>query len=282
MKTSPVENRRRSPWIRRCALILAACIILPMIFARLENRMIYFPTRDLEGTPSQVGLEFDDANIRTADGISIHGWWVPHDEAKLTVLFFHGNGGNISHRIHLLELLRDLGVSTLMVDYRGYGRSEGRPSEEGLYRDADAALKHLREARGIPLDRIVIFGKSLGGAVAIDLAARVETGGLIVESSFTSIKDMARRTVPILPVHLLVRTRFDSLAKMPSLRQPLLVIHGNRDEVVPFEMGRALYDAAEGTKDFLAVPGAGHNDLEYVGGEVYRERLRTFLARLSP
>lgn len=269
-------------WVVRGAVLFTAIVGGLMLFSFLEHSMIYFPEKEVGTDPSEVGLAFEDVHLRSSDGVAIHGWWVPSDAAGLTVLYLHGNAGNISNRVHRLHLLHDLGVSVLIIDYPGYGRSEGKPSEEGLYRAAETALEDLRRRRGLPPGRIVCFGKSLGGAVAVDLASRQEVGGLILESSFTSMKEMARRTVPVLPVHLLVRSLFDSLEKLPRVACPLLVIHGDADDVVPYELGRQLFETARGEKEFLAVPGAGHNDVMEVGGGPYRDRLRTFLERLRP
>ena len=250
------------------------------MIGRIEEHMIYFPERAIEVLPAEAGLRYEEVFIKTEDEVQIHGWWIPADEARLTILCFHGNAGNISHRIDRMTFFHDRGLDVFMIDYRGYGRSDGRPSEEGLYRDGRAAYEYLRESRGISPDRIVIFGKSLGGAVAADLATRVEAGGLILESTFTSIKDMARLAVPVLPVHLLVRTRFDSLEKVPEIRIPILVVHGKQDSIVPFEHGQRLYDAAQGTKELLPIPRADHNDVLFKGGSIYRDGLRAFLDRL--
>lgn len=253
-----------------------------MLLSFLEQSMVYYPEKDLAGDPSRAGLAFEDVQLRTEDGLSLHGWWVPRDDDRGTVLFLHGNAGNISHRLHRLALFHDLGVSTFIGDYRGYGRSEGKPSETGLYRDADAMYRHLREERGIPPERIVIFGKSLGGAVATDLAAREEAAGLILESAFTSLPDMAKEVVPLVPGKLLVRSRYDNLGKISTLKMPILIIHGDQDRVVPYEMGERLLDAAPQGTRFFPVPGADHNDVLDMGGRIYPERLETFLSRVIP
>lgn len=269
--------RARSKWIWRGIFLLSAAILFLMILSLLEHRMIYFPEKGISADPSQAGLAFEDVSLRAEDGVDLHGWWVPREGSDLTILFLHGNAGNISHRLGRIDFLHRLEANVLIIDYRGYGKSEGKPSEEGLYLDAQAAYRHLVEQRKIPPERIVCFGKSLGGAVAVDLATRVESAGLIMESAFTSIKDMARRVVPILPAHLLVRSRFDSLEKIPTLSVPILIIHGARDEVIPFDHGQRLFEAAKGKKDFLSIPDAGHNDVLLLGGQTYRDRIRTFL-----
>jgi fermentation-respiration switch protein FrsA (DUF1100 family) len=267
---------------KRIAILLLGGVGLAMLLSFLEQSMVYYPEKDLQGDPSGAGLAFEDVHLETEDGLSIHGWWVPHEDARMAILFLHGNAGNISHRLGRIALFHDLGASILIGDYRGYGRSEGRPSERGLYRDADAMYRHLREERGIPPERIVIFGKSLGGAVAADLAARKEAAGVILESSFTSLPDMAREVIPLLPGKLMVRSRYDNLRKIPTVRMPILIIHGDEDRVVPFEMGQRLLDAAPEGTQFFPVPGADHNDVLEMGGRIYPERVRSFLARVTP
>jgi len=195
------------------------------------------------------------------------------------LLFFHGNAGNLSHRAELLfELATRVPARVFVVGYRGYGRSEGRPSEDGLYRDARGAWRHLTGEDGLPPDRIVIFGKSLGGAVAIDLATEVEPAGLIVESSFTSIPDMAGKHYPFVP-KFMVRTQMNSLAKITTISCPKLFIHSKADRVVPYALGRKLYEAAPEPKSFHEVHGAGHNETWLVGGSAYFDAIAGFVAQ---
>ena len=269
--------RRVLRGLARVGFLVGVPLAVALVFLSLfEHSMIFYPDRKVLEDPSRIGLAFEDVEVVTDDGVRLHGWWVPREGAEVAVLWFHGNAGNISHRLERLAAFHALGVHNLIIDYRGYGKSDGRPSEKGLYRDADAVYRHLIEERGVAPERIVLFGKSLGGAVAVDLARRSEVGGLVVESSFTSIVDMAERTLPILPGRWLVRSRFDSLAKIPEVRAPVLVIHGDRDGLVPTEMGRRLFEAAGEPKDFYAVPGADHNDVLDRGGAAYLARLRAF------
>jgi fermentation-respiration switch protein FrsA (DUF1100 family) len=195
------------------------------------------------------------------------------------VLFFHGNAGNLSHRADMLLRLTRPGVNVLIIDYRGYGRSQGRPSEQGLYADATAAWTFLTAERGVDEDRIVLFGKSLGGAVAIDLAARVAPAGVIAQSAFTSVPDMAARHYPFVP-RMLVRTKMDSLAKIAGVSCPKLFVHSTGDEIVPYAMGRRLYDAAAEPKTFFEVRGAGHNETWLAGGEEYYRAINDFILGL--
>ncbi len=260
------------------ALGLAGCNVT------LADFFLYHPHRDLIGAPASLGLPYEDAWFAAEDGVRLHGWFVPAPDATLTLLFFHGNAGNISHWLETVGLLRRrLGVPFFLFDYRGYGRSEGRPSEEGLYRDARAALAHLRRHPAVRPDRIVFFGQSLGSAVAVELATREPPAGLILESPFTSVRAMGKAMFPFLPVSLLVGNQFDSLSRIPRIRVPLLVLHGDRDEVVPVSQGRALFEAATEPKTFFAIPGAGHNDIPIAGGPAYLDALARFLAgRGSP
>jgi fermentation-respiration switch protein FrsA (DUF1100 family) len=281
-------GRRRFPlrWLA-VLLVLCATIVAGVMF--LERQMIYFPTRypdglwELEKVTRQSGCSLEDCFFTAEDGPRLHGWWCRpiHAEgvtADMVLLWFHGNAGNLSHRADLMLRLARTPLQVFIVDYRGYGRSEGRPSEKGLYRDADAAWGYLTAERRVSPQRIVLFGDSLGAAVAIDLAARVGAAGLIVQSGFTSMPDMAARHFPLVPRRL-IRTRMDSLAKVEQAGAPKLFIHSPQDEVVPFELGRRLFEAAPGPKSFLEIDGASHNDTAAVGGHRYFDALRDFVAR---
>jgi fermentation-respiration switch protein FrsA (DUF1100 family) len=207
---------------------------------------------------------------------------LPKERARWGVLVCHGNAGNISHRLERARLMQQrLGASVLLFDYRGYGRSSGSPDEEGTYRDARAAYRHLVDDKGIAAERLLLFGESLGAAVAVQLALEKPAAALVLESAFTSIPDMARAAYPFLPpVGALIRTRYETLAKVPRLRVPLLVLHGERDEIVPFDQGRRVFEAAPEPKRFFAIPGAGHNDTYLSGGEPYWRAFEDFLLSL--
>jgi fermentation-respiration switch protein FrsA (DUF1100 family) len=247
----------------------------------IESNFIFFPEKAIAATPGSVGLDFEDVYFTTIDDVKLHGWFVP-GESEVTWLWFHGNAGNIGHRLDNLSILRDrLGVSVFLFDYRGYGLSEGQVSEDGTYLDAEAALAYLRSRQDVDRGKIVFFGRSLGCAVAVDLASRRRPHGLILESPFTSISDMAKRTVPLIPLGALLRTKFDSLSKIDGISAPLLILHGDRDEMVPIELGQQLYEAANEPKEFYTIPGAGHNDTYVVGGEEYFAVLSRFLAGLA-
>jgi len=264
--------------------IAGLALALPLAAFSLVDRFVFHPSPGADLRPADVGLAGEDVFFEAEDGVRLHAFWLPAAGADRAFLFLHGNAGNASHRLPNAALLVRLGASVLLLDYRGYGRSEGRPSESGVYTDARAALTHLVEAHGMAPERIVIFGRSLGGAVAVDVARDRPLGGVILESTFTSAADMARRIFGALgfAVRPFTRGRFDSAAKIAELRAPLLFFHGNRDEIVPFELGRALFDAAPEPKRFITVRGAGHNDTIRIGGEPYLERIAAFLDEFVP
>ncbi len=250
------------------------------MWGRLIDSMIFHPTRGVDLRPEQVGLNGHDVFLETEDGVRIHAFWLPAAGNDRALLFLHGNAGNASHRLPNAAHLVAMGASVLLLDYRGYGLSDGVPSEPGVYADARAGLSHLVEARDFPLHRIVVFGRSLGGAVAVDLVQSQEIAGLILESSFPSASAMA--TSIFRPAAALLRGRFDSTSKIARLRAPLLYFHGNRDEIVPLELGRRLFAAAPEPKAFEEIDGAGHNDTTEVGGSAYFERIRRFLEEVTP
>jgi fermentation-respiration switch protein FrsA (DUF1100 family) len=235
--------------------------VLAALLAVFQSRFIYFPEmgRQDRATPAQLALPFEEVRIATADGETLHGWFVPASDARATVLFLHGNAGSIVHRLDWLPMFQRLRLSALLVDYRGFGQSTGRPSEAGTHADADAAWRHLTEDRRIPPGRIVVFGESLGGAVAAQLAARVDPAALVLHSAFTSAPDLAADLYPFLPARLLTRYRYDTLDAVKALRCPLLVAHSPRDEIIPVAHGRRLYDAAAVPRQWLELAG-GHND----------------------
>jgi len=263
-------------------LFVAAVIyaILALYVYLMQPRLLYLPDmpgRTVEATPAAVGLEYEDITLLTADGLYLHAWFVGHERPRATVLFCHGNAGNISHRLDTLRLLHALGLQVLIFDYRGYGRSEGRPSEAGTYRDADAAWRFLREVRGIPAGEIILFGRSLGAAVCADLASRVQAAAVILESAFTSVPEMAATIYPWLPVRLLSRYHYDNLTKLERIHRPLLVVHARHDEIIPFSHGERLFQRAGEPKQFLELNGGGHNDAFLTSRDAYTHGLKTFL-----
>ncbi|MEE9325466.1 MAG: alpha/beta hydrolase [Dehalococcoidia bacterium] len=245
------------------------------------NRYIFYPDKELISTPADYDLPFEDVYFPTADGLKLHGWFVP-GERDVAWLWFHGNAGNISHRLDNLRLLHEkLQLNVFLFDYRGYGQSQGRPSEKGTYLDGEAALNHLHSRSNVDPKRVILFGRSLGGGVAVELASRERVYGLILESPFTSVPDMAKKVVPLLPLGPIIRTKYDSLSKIGRVEAPLLVIHGDMDEIVPMEQGMRLYEAARDPKELYIIPGAGHNDTYIAGGEKYFQALARFVEGLA-
>jgi len=275
------DARRRFGWatrVRRLVIVVVLAYLGVCVLARLlQSWLMYFPTRGYPTTPSDLGLDFEDLTLKTGDGVSIAAWFVPHADPKGTVIFCHGNAGNISDRLDSVKLLHNMGVNVLIFDYRGYGRSEGRPSEQGTYKDAEAAWRYLVDTRGELPQQVVLFGRSLGGAVAIDLAKRHHPGALVVESTFTSAVDVGRLHYPLLPVRLLLSYRYDSISKVPHITCPKLFLHGRDDTLIPFDNGLKLFEAAAGPKQFIETPG-GHNEGGFTYSREYTDRLERFLS----
>ena len=244
----------------------------------VDQFFIFFPESEIFQDPGDRGLEFEEVAFTAADGVGLHGWFVP-GQSTTTWVWFHGNAGNISNRVdNLDELHRHLGVNIFIFDYRGYGRSEGSPSEEGTYLDGEGALAYLRSRKDVDQQRLVLFGRSLGCAVAAETALRTEVHALILESAFTSIQAMARRHYPLLPgIGHLVQTRYDCLAKIKNVHSPVMVLHGDQDGIAPYDMGQELFEAANQPKRFYTIRGADHNDTYVVGGSAYYDALASFL-----
>ncbi len=263
-------------------LILAACLyagITALIYFR-QSSLIYYPNiagRHLGATPQQIGLAFEDVELLTGDEVRLHGWFIPSDNARGTLLFFHGNAGNISHRLDSIAIFNRMNLDVFIFDYRGYGQSEGKVSETGTYLDAEAAWSYLVETRGIDADEIVVFGRSLGASIAAWLAHHHRPAALILESSFSSVPSMAQRLYPFLPVKLLSNFSYDTRQYVSRISCPLLVVHSKNDEIIPYAEGRLVFDAAPADKQFLDLRG-GHNDGFLVTGEVYRDGLNRFIA----
>jgi hypothetical protein len=260
-------------------VVLAAAALLA-IGMKLENSLLFFPSRTLDSSPEDYGLAAEVVEPETEDGVRLFGWWI-RGEGRRAVLFFHGNAGNAADRLERAKILHDrFGLDVFLVDYRGYGRSEGSPSEAGLRRDARAIYEAAR-SRGFPPERIMAFGESLGSAVAAGLAAERSCGAVVLETPFLSIRAMARRHYPFVP-GFLVRTRFDNAEAIAAVAAPKLFLVAGRDEVVPPEQGLRLHALAPEPKTLFVIPGAGHNDTYLVGGEAYWKVLGDFLAGLPP
>ena len=265
-------------------LIILFIMILPKF---IEKGLIFHPDKGNDSiTPDAYGIEYDDVTFRTEDGLNLHGWFVPGkksspDEDLHTLLWFHGNAGNINHRLGNIKMLHErVPVNVFIIDYRQYGRSEGKISEKGTYIDARAALAHLHSRKEINQEKIIFFGRSLGSAVAVELALKEKCRALILETPFTSILEMGKKLYPFLPVSLLLKTKYDSLSKIRNIKVPILIMHGDKDDLVPFEHGKRLYDMANEPKEFYTIPGAGHNDTHIVGGDEYFDVIRNFVKKL--
>jgi len=261
------------------ALIIAFYLVFGLMLYFSQEGMVYYPnmpSRALTMSPAQYGMAFESINFGTDDGEQLSGWWIPVENAQATLLFHHGNAGNISHRLDSIRLFHELGLSVFIFDYRGYGESSGKPSEQGTYRDAQAAWRYLTETRGISAREIVVFGRSLGAAVAANLASRHPPRALILESTFTSVPDFGAEHYRLFPVRLLARIRYDTRATMSAIRSPVLIVHSQDDEIIPYHHGEQLYAAANEPKQFLPIRG-DHNGGFLTSGNLYRDGLRTFL-----
>jgi uncharacterized protein len=263
-------------------LIIAGAYAVLVLYAYFgQASMLYLPnlpSRELTATPQEIGLQYENIELLTEDGVRLHGWYVPAAQARGTVLFFHGNAGNISHRLDSLRIFHNLKLSVFIFDYRGYGKSEGKPSEPGTQRDALAAWRFLTEERGLAPGKIILFGRSLGAAVAAWLATQKQPGVLIVESAFTSVPDMAAEFYRWLPARWLVRFEYATRDYVAQVRCPVLVVHSPDDEIIPFRHGEAIFAGAHVPKELLRLRG-GHNDGFILSGERYVHGMDAFLSR---
>ncbi len=255
-------------------------LVLVAVMWAMQSRLIHLPHvpgQGLDTTPEAIGLEYESVNLTTEDEVDIHGWFVPAEADRGTVLFFHGNAGNISHRLESIEIFHDLGLNTFIIDYRGYGQSEGSPSEEGLYQDGEAAYRYLTEERSIAPEQIAVFGRSLGGAIAARTAAELPVGALIMESSFTSAPSLGAEVYPFLPVRWLARFEYPAEDFIQQVDVPVLVVHSREDDIIPYHHGEALHEAAGAEAQLLTLQG-DHNTGFMTSGESYRQGLDDFLS----
>ncbi len=276
-------SRRRLPTrIARVAVSLGLVAgALALLVRGLADRVIFQPSSGMDVRPEQLGLDAEELYLRTDDGVRVHAFWLPAPGADRAILFLHGNAGNASHRLPNAGELVRLRAHVLLLDYRGYGKSQGSPSQAGVYSDARAGLEHIAQARALPPERTILFGRSLGAAVAVDLAQDQPLAGVILESAWSSLADVAGHAL-WLPVGRLLGGMFDSAAKISRVRAPLLFFHGDRDRTVPIELGRRLYAAAPDPKAFWVIRAAGHNDTTLIGGRAYFERFQRFLDEVAP
>lgn len=254
---------------------------LALYLYAFQARYVYFPelpSRQVDATPADIGLAFDAVTLSTADGEALAGWFIPAAAARGTLLYLHGNGGNIGHRLDPIAVFHRLGLNIFIIDYRGYGASSGKPCEEGTYRDALAAWAYLTQEKRLAPERIVLFGESLGGSIAARLAARHPPAGLIIYASFTSVPEMAQALYPMFPASWLARYRYDTRAALNSVSCPVLILHSREDEIIPFSHGQALLEAAHEPKRLVELRG-GHNDALLVSRETYALEVGAFLQK---
>ena len=262
--------------IRLLRVVILALVGFVLYLMWREPQLIYYPDRTPFATPAGI----TDLKLTTSDGVPIHGWFVPAPAARVTVLLLHGNAGNISHRLEKIAMLRDAGAEVCTIDYRGYGRSAGTPNEAGTYRDARAAYDYLTKTLNRSPRNIVVYGESLGSAVAVELATRLPVGGVVIEEAFTSVPDVAQKLFPMLPVRWLVRNRHDTIHKINRLSAPLLIFHSREDELFPFASAERLLAAAPAPKRLVELHG-GHNDAFWTSQDVYRQALRQFFTTVT-
>ena len=268
----------------RATLLLFALVVLlgsMKMSGAMEQRLLYFPDRQLVATPAIFDLSFEEVTLTTSDNVQLHGWSVPGEKGKPVVLFFHGNAGNISHRAASVEIFHRLGMNVFIFDYRGYGKSQGEPDENGLYADARAAWRYLTQQRGFEQGDIILFGRSLGGAVAAELAAEIRPGGLILESTISSARDVANAVFPILSRLIFLRYDFNTASHVRRVVVPVLVLHSPDDEIIPFHLGEKVFQAANEPKSFMKMRG-DHNSGFLMSQPDYERALGAFVSLANP
>jgi len=262
------------------AMLFIAYWALGLILYFMQPTFLYRPVRQILYTPGELGLDFESVVFESADGLRLTGWYVPADDSELTVLFCHGNGGNISHRLDSINIFYNLGVNCFIFDYRGYGESDGKPGEQGTYLDVEAAYKWLMEEKNVSPDSIIIFGRSLGGSVAAYLAAKVEVKALIIESCFTSYADIGKKFYSYMPVRLFAKFGYPTIDYVRDVNCPVMIIHSRDDDIIPFEFGQKLYEAVDAPSEFVEIFG-GHNDGFLVSSEIYKKAWMKWLEFLK-
>lgn len=245
-----------------------------------QSKYVYFPTSDIVATPSDSGLFYEDLMLKTSDGTKISAWYIHAENPKATLLFFHGNGGNISHRIEFIEMFYSLNISTFIIDYRGYGKSEGSPTEEGTYLDSETAWDYLVKEKNTDPSSIVIYGKSLGGPIAARLAEKHNPAALILDSTFTSIKDIAVKIYPFLPVARFFKFEYDTAMYLKGVDCPTLIIHSIDDSYIPFSHAEKLFDTVGGEKELVEIKG-DHNTSFIISRQIYENSINNILKVLT-
>jgi hypothetical protein len=266
-------------WIIKISIYLGVIAFLVFIYVKyIENKAIYFPDKELEYTPKILNLNFENIYLKTQDRVEIHGWFIPSSKANYTLLFCHGNAGNIAHRLEKISIFHNLGLNIFIFDYRGYGESKGRPSEKGLYLDLNCVYDYLVNQRKIPSKKIILYGESLGSAVVIDLASYKKIGGIILEGSFSSGKDLAKEIYPFLP-SFFFSDKFNSLSKINKIDAPKLFIHSKDDEIIPIKYAKKLFYHAKEPKYFVEIEG-DHNGAFVISKDKYISAIDSFIEKL--
>ena len=261
-------------------VLLIAYLVLGCTLYFMQPKFLYSPVREAPYMPDELGLDFENVVFRSADGLKLTGWYIHAKDSELTVLFCQGNGGNMMYCLDSINIFYNLGLNCFIFDYRGYGSSDGKPSEDGTYLDAAAAYKWLTEERKISSDNIIIFGRSLGGSIAAHLAGNARAKALVIDSAFTSYVDIGKKFYPYMPVRWFARFKYTTIDYIRKVHCPVMIIHSRNDEVVPFEFGLGLYEAADGPKEFVEIFGS-HNDGFLVSGEIYKSAWTKWLRFLK-
>ncbi len=269
-------------FISSLGIVVIALVLFAGLLVACERQLVYHPSSYPQGywEPQTMGVVVEDVDFLAGDGVKLHGWYVHSPDAKATLLWFHGNAGNITHRLENIKMLQALKLNIFIFDYRGYGKSGGQPDEKGIYLDSQAAYDFVTKEKNIAPEKLILFGRSLGGVFAVDVAVNNPAAGLILESVFTTAKDMAKEMFPILPIGWAISSKLDNVNRVPNLKLPKLMLHGDRDNIVPYELGRAVFSAAAEPKEFYEIKGAGHNDTIYVGGTLYFETIDRFITKV--
>jgi fermentation-respiration switch protein FrsA (DUF1100 family) len=267
-------------WVHIIAVLVIAYVGLGLTLFFMQAAFLYRPLREVAYTPEDIGIEFENVTLETADGVKLSAWYVPAKDAEMTILFCHGNGGNMMHRLDSISLFNKLGLNCFIFDYRGYGQSEGKTTEEGTYIDAMTAYEWLTQTKKISSQEIIVFGRSLGGSIAAHVAERMKVCALVLESCFTSYVDMGKKFYPYMPVRWFARFKYDTIGNLKKVRSPVMIIHSRNDEMIPFEFGLELYDTAAEPKEFVEITGS-HNDGFLVSDEIYIGAWKKWLKFLS-
>ncbi len=263
--------------VKIAIIVVSVIVIIKIGMHYLTNMMLYAPGKTIDSLPEEFGLDYEEINFNSANGKKLNGLFFASKEAKVTIILFHGNGENIGDRLDFIKLILGLKVNIFVFDYQGYGRSEGVANEQNTYDDAMAAYNFVKKREHVDPEFITLFGRSLGGAIAIDLATKVKCYRLITEGAFSSLKDMGKFRFPYTPIYLFAPNKYNNLVKILNINTPALIVHGTEDETIPFQQGAKLFDTAKEPKEFYRVEGAGHNDVHEVAGDSFLKTIKQFL-----